>query len=104
MGARRATDRVHERSRPHAGPGRAFEPVHDPFGRHGPAAFTSPDIRVRIGLCSYSPNGRWIVFKGGNLRNPYFIKRIHPDGTGLMRVARLDGPAVGAVDWGPQPT
>ena len=66
--------------------------------------FTSPDLDVRVGLCSYSPNGRWIVFKGGNHRNPYFIKRIHPDGSGLMKVVELDGPAVGAVDWGPQPT
>jgi Tol biopolymer transport system component len=65
--------------------------------------YRSPDIRVRIGTCSYSPNGRWILFKGSNLRNPYFIKRIHPDGSGLMRVAKLDGPAVGAVDWGPAP-
>ncbi len=58
----------------------------------------SPDISVGVG--SYSPDGRWIVFK--HVNNPeerYVMWKVHPDGSRLTRIRRFKVNFYGR-DWG----
>jgi Tol biopolymer transport system component len=60
-----------------------------------------PDLSTSAG--SYSPDGRWIMFKhvsGG--KNT--IWKMHPDGTHLTRIARSKFYYTGATEWGPRPS
>ena len=52
---------------------------------------------------SYSPNGRWIVFRVENLKRERFrLLKMRPDGTHRTLIKRLPfGP--GFIDWGPRP-
>jgi Tol biopolymer transport system component len=52
---------------------------------------------------SYSPNGRWIVFRVENLKRERFrLYRMHPDGTHRKLIKRMHF-APRFVDWGPRP-
>src|SRR3954463_8256081 len=59
------------------------------------------DQQVRALFGSYSPDGRWIVFRleaNGQVR----LYRIHPDGTGLRAILGLSDFAPRFIDWGPR--
>ncbi|WP_344157778.1 hypothetical protein [Nocardioides koreensis] len=52
---------------------------------------------------SYSPDGRWIVFRVENLKtNVFRLVKMHPDGTHRTRIATLPFAPRG-IDWGPRP-
>jgi Tol biopolymer transport system component len=52
---------------------------------------------------SYSPNGRWIVFRVENLEREQFrLFKFHPDGSHRELIARLPFAPRGS-DWGPDP-
>jgi dipeptidyl aminopeptidase/acylaminoacyl peptidase len=52
---------------------------------------------------SYSPDGRWIVFRVENLeRESFRLFKMHPDGTHRKLIKRLPFSPRGN-DWGPQP-
>jgi Tol biopolymer transport system component len=62
--------------------------------------FTSVDVGAGPG--SYSPDGRWIVFKIQR-DDRYSLWKIHPNGTGMRLIARfMFNP--GTRDWGPSPS
>jgi TolB protein len=49
----------------------------------------------------WSPNGRWIAFRGGRSSStPTDIYIVHPDGTGLRRVTRTPS-SEGSLTWSP---
>jgi Tol biopolymer transport system component len=59
-------------------------------------------IHVYVSSGSYSPDGRWILFK--TIRDgKYALWKIHPDGTGKTLIARFKFNP-GTRDWGPRPT
>jgi Tol biopolymer transport system component len=70
-------------------------------------------ITVYVGIGSYSPNGRWILFKTTRHKagtrgdstsgDKYALWKIHPDGTGKTLIARFKFNP-GTRDWGPRPT
>jgi Tol biopolymer transport system component len=52
---------------------------------------------------SYSPNGRWIVFRHENLNTERFgLYKIRPDGSDRTLIAPMPFAPRG-IDWGPQP-
>ena len=53
---------------------------------------------------SYSPNGRWIVFRVQNRETQRFaLFKMHPDGSGKKLIARFPfSPRF--IDWGPRPS
>jgi Tol biopolymer transport system component len=52
---------------------------------------------------SYSPNGRWIVFRVENLeRESFRLFKMHPDGTHRKLIKKLPFSPRGS-DWGPRP-
>jgi Tol biopolymer transport system component len=55
-------------------------------------------IGVSVGSGSYSPDGRWILFKTQRGDN-YALWKIHPDGTGQTLIARFKF-SPGTRDWG----
>jgi Tol biopolymer transport system component len=58
-------------------------------------------ISTYVGSGSYSPNGRWILFK--TIKNEkYALWKIHPNGTDETRIARFNFDP-GTRDWGPRP-
>ena len=59
-------------------------------------------INVYVSSGSYSPNGRWILFKTQRGDN-YALWKIHPDGTRTTLIARFNFNP-GTRDWGPRPT
>jgi Tol biopolymer transport system component len=51
---------------------------------------------------SYSPNGRWIVFRIENLKRGSFrLYKMHPDGSHRKLIKKLPF-AFRTVDWGPR--
>jgi Tol biopolymer transport system component len=61
---------------------------------------SSPD--VNLGAGTYSPNGRWIVFKhSDNVNGRYVMWLVHPDGSGLKRIRRFKF-SFTTRDWGPR--
>jgi Tol biopolymer transport system component len=53
---------------------------------------------------SYSPDGRWILFRFDNLdTGKYTPMKMHPEGSDKTRVARL-GVKERRMDWGPRAT
>ena len=53
---------------------------------------------------SYSPNGRWIVFRVENVeRERFWLYKMRPDGSNRRLIARLPF-APRHMDWGPLPT
>jgi Tol biopolymer transport system component len=52
---------------------------------------------------SYSPNGRWIVYRVENLeRENYRLFKVHPDGSDRTLIAKLPFAPRG-IDWGSRP-
>jgi Tol biopolymer transport system component len=52
---------------------------------------------------SYSPDGRWVVLRVENVaKRSYRLLKMHPDGTGLVLLARLPF-SPRHLDWGPRP-
>ncbi len=70
-------------------------------------------IGVYVSNGSYSPDGRWILFKTTRHKagtpgdttsgDKYALWKIHPDGTGKTLIARFKFNP-GTRDWGPRPT
>jgi Tol biopolymer transport system component len=58
-------------------------------------------IDVGAGAGTYSPDGRWIVFRVQR-DDHYSLWKIHPDGTGKRLIARFKYNP-GTRDWGPRP-
>jgi len=59
---------------------------------------------VAAGAGSYSPDGRWIVFRISNENTgTYRLMRMRPDGSHQTLIASLPGAPRG-IDWGPQPS
>jgi len=53
---------------------------------------------------SYSPDGRWIVFRVENLdKDSFRLLKMHPDGSHRTLIAKLPWAPRG-IDWGPRPT
>jgi Tol biopolymer transport system component len=73
-----------------------------PDGTHLRWLTHSHRTSVIIGVGSYSPNGRWILYKritaAGNVR----MMKKHPSGRGATLIARLPSDVLGR-DWGPRP-
>jgi Tol biopolymer transport system component len=60
------------------------------------------DIKVHRFIGSYSPDGRWILFKTAS-DDKYKLWKIHPDGTHKKLIATFKFNPF-ARDWGPRPT
>jgi Tol biopolymer transport system component len=60
------------------------------------------DIKVYHSSGSYSPDGRWILFKSAS-DDKYKLWKIHPDGTHKKLIARFKFDFF-TRDWGPRPT
>lgn len=58
------------------------------------------DVSAFVG--SYSPNGRWIVFRL-NDHGSFGLFKIHPDGTDLTTILPLSSFRPRFIDWGPRP-
>ena len=58
-------------------------------------------IKVYVGNGSYSPDGRWILFKTQR-GDHYALWKIHPDGSRQTLIARFKFNP-GTRDWGPRP-
>jgi hypothetical protein len=62
--------------------------------------FRSPDVVVGAG--TYSPNGRWVLFKyANNVTGRYVLYKIRPNGTHQTRIRRFKVNFYGR-DWGPR--
>jgi len=59
------------------------------------------DISAFVG--SYSPDGRWIVFRL-NDHGQFGLFKIHPDGTHLKTIIPLSSFRPRFIDWGPRPS
>jgi Tol biopolymer transport system component len=60
----------------------------------------SHDAGVYISVGSYSPNGRWIMFKRVTAKGAYRLMKIHPSGKGAAIITTLMANFLGR-DWGP---
>jgi Tol biopolymer transport system component len=58
-------------------------------------------IHVYVSSGSYSPDGRWILFKTQR-GDHYALWKVHPDGSHQARIARFKFNP-GTRDWGPRP-
>jgi|tagenome__1003787_1003787.scaffolds.fasta_scaffold20898654_2 Tol biopolymer transport system component len=58
------------------------------------------DQQVRAFVGSYSPDGRWIVFRLED-HDQFGLYKIHPDGTHLRPILGLSDFAPRYIDWGP---
>jgi Tol biopolymer transport system component len=58
------------------------------------------DVNAFVG--SYSPNGRWIVFRL-NDHGLFGLFKIHPNGTGLTTIIPLSSFRPRLIDWGARP-
>lgn len=69
-------------------------------------SFDDPRIRAYVG--SYSPDGKWIVFRLEDRRRPaddgiYALCLIRPDGTGFHRITPFSSDPPRNIDWGAGP-
>src|SRR3954447_10471607 len=59
-----------------------------------------PELRAFFG--SYSPDGRWIVYRFEH-HGHYTLMRMHPDGSDKQVIRRFPNAAPRYIDWGPRP-
>jgi Tol biopolymer transport system component len=59
------------------------------------------DVNAVVG--TYSPDGRWIVFRLID-HGRFGLFKVHPDGTHLMTILPLSSFIPRGIDWGAQPT
>jgi Tol biopolymer transport system component len=62
----------------------------------------SHDTDVLVSIGSYSPDGRWIMYKRVTASGNYRLMKIHPSGRKPSLIARLPANFLNR-DWGPQP-
>jgi len=60
--------------------------------------YRDPQVRAFVG--SYSPDGRWIVFRL-EVNDQFGLYKIHPDGTHMRPILGLSDFAPRFIDWGP---
>src|SRR4051812_39068607 len=60
------------------------------------------DAPVRAFIGSYSPDGRWIVFRLED-QDQFGLYKIRPNGTHLRVILGLSAFAPRFIDWGPRP-
>lgn len=58
------------------------------------------DVNANVG--SYSPDGRWIIFRLTD-HGLFGLYKIHPDGSGLTAILPLSDFRPGFIAWGPRP-
>lgn len=63
----------------------------------------SRDTDVSTGVGSYSPNGRWIMYKRVTADGQYRLMKIHPSGLAKSLIAKLPANFL-SRDWGPRPS
>jgi hypothetical protein len=64
----------------------------------------SHDTGLGIGVGSYSPNGRWILYKRIREDKEIFrLMKMHPSGKDATSIGMLPANPTGR-DWGPRPT
>jgi Tol biopolymer transport system component len=71
----------------------------DGTGLHFLTQYTGGQVNAFVG--SYSPNGRWIVFRLED-HGQYGLYRMHPDGSSLHPILRLSSFKPRFIDWGPR--
>jgi Tol biopolymer transport system component len=62
--------------------------------------FTDPELRAYAG--SYSPDGKWIVFRLED-HGQYSLMKIRPDGTHLRTILPPSSFRPRYIDWGSRP-
>jgi Tol biopolymer transport system component len=63
----------------------------------------SRNTAVYLSVGTYSPNGRWIMYKQVTAKEKYRLMKIHPSGRDRSLIARLPANFLNR-DWGPQPS
>jgi Tol biopolymer transport system component len=62
---------------------------------------TDFDPGVRAYLGSYSPDGKWLVFRLENDEGLFGLFRMHPDGSHVREILPMSTFRPSLIDWGP---
>jgi Tol biopolymer transport system component len=73
-----------------------------PDGSHLRYVTHNAKTSVIIGVGSYSPNGRWIVYKRVTVKGTFRLMKVHPSGRDRTLITVLPTNFLGR-DWGPAP-